>query len=106
MFHCSLLSPFNPVLTASIDLPCAETLARLWNVLSPFHLQTHFQENVFFDGAAAELSSKRAVLCLRFYNSDNRCIVSLKAKAVIVNGISRVEEDEEEIDQSAVLTVL
>ncbi|XP_010250281.1 PREDICTED: triphosphate tunel metalloenzyme 3-like isoform X2 [Nelumbo nucifera] len=83
-----------------LRLPDSTAHQKLSDVLSPFHLQTHFQENVFFDGTAAELSSKRAVLRLRFYNSDSRCVVSLKAKAVIVDGISRVEEDEEEIDPS------
>ncbi|KAJ4953348.1 hypothetical protein NE237_030180 [Protea cynaroides] len=71
---------------------------KLSDLLKPFHLITHLQENVFFDGASAELSSKLAILRLRFYNSDSRCVVSLKAKAVLVDGVSRVEEDEEDID--------
>ncbi|XP_010244899.1 PREDICTED: triphosphate tunel metalloenzyme 3-like isoform X2 [Nelumbo nucifera] len=83
-----------------LRLPDSSAHQKLSEVLSPFHLKTHLQENVFFDGAAAELSSKRAVLRLRFYDSDSLCVVSLKAKAVIVDGISRVEEDEEEIDPS------
>lgn len=70
----------------------------LLSLLSPFHVITHCQHNTFFDGAAAELSSRRAILRLRFYGDDSKCVVSLKAKAVISNGVSRVEEDEEEID--------
>ncbi|KAK4257458.1 hypothetical protein QN277_007044 [Acacia crassicarpa] len=65
---------------------------------APFHIITHRQENLFFDGAAGELSSRRAILRLRFYDDDARCVVSLKAKAVLVNGVSRVEEDEEDLD--------
>ncbi|KAL2929812.1 Triphosphate tunel metalloenzyme 3 [Bienertia sinuspersici] len=72
------------------------------SVLSPFLQQTHFQHNIFFDGAASELSSCRAVLRLRFYGEDpqtaERCVLSLKAKAVLENGVSRVEEDEEDLD--------
>ncbi|KAL9223947.1 hypothetical protein vseg_000029 [Gypsophila vaccaria] len=85
-----------------LRLPNSDAHQSLSTVLSPFHQQTHFQHNVFFDGAASELSARRAVLRLRFYGEDSetakRCVVSLKAKALLVDGVSRVEEDEEEID--------
>ncbi|KAK9697149.1 hypothetical protein RND81_08G018300 [Saponaria officinalis] len=85
-----------------LRLPKSDAHQSLSTVLSPFHKQTHFQHNFFFDGAASELSSRRAVLRLRFYGEDSetakRCVVSLKAKALLVDGVSRVEEDEEEID--------
>lgn len=61
-------------------------------LLASNHQVTHLQENVFFDGAQQELSSKRAVLRLRFYNGDQRCVVTLKGKAVIIDGISRGSE--------------
>ncbi|CAN4098418.1 unnamed protein product [Withania somnifera] len=83
-----------------LRLPNAVAHRRVSSILSPYHLKTHAQENIFFDGANAELSSKFAVLRLRFYNLDTRCIISLKAKPVISNGISRIEEDEEPIDPS------
>ncbi|KAK7347130.1 hypothetical protein VNO80_21657 [Phaseolus coccineus] len=67
-------------------------------LLSPFHVVTHRQQNLFFDGAGSELSARRAVLRLRFYGDDERCVVSLKARAVLVDGVSRVEEDEEDMD--------
>ncbi|KAF6140331.1 hypothetical protein GIB67_011350 [Kingdonia uniflora] len=81
-----------------LHLPNSATHQKLSDLLTPFHIKTHLQENIFFDGSATELSSKRAVLRLRFYDNDSRCVVSLKAKAVLVDGVSRVEEDEEEID--------
>lgn len=84
-----------------LRLPDSASHQTLSSLLSPFHLKTHRQENIFFDGAANELSSKRAVLRFRFYDNDASCVVSLKGKAVIVNGVSRVEEDEEELDPSA-----
>lgn len=83
-----------------LRLPNAVSHQRVSSILSPYHLKTHAQENIFFDGANSELSSKLAVLRLRFYDLDAQCIVSLKAKAVISNGISRIEEDEEPIDPS------
>eukprot|EP00262_Sarcandra_glabra_P006382 TRINITY_DN18637_c0_g1_i1.p1 TRINITY_DN18637_c0_g1~~TRINITY_DN18637_c0_g1_i1.p1 ORF type:complete len:201 (+),score=13.66 TRINITY_DN18637_c0_g1_i1:326-928(+) len=81
-----------------LRLPNSASHQKLSDVLSPYHTKTHIQENLFFDGLAAELSSQRAVLRLRFYDGDSRCVVSLKARAVLVGGVSRVEEDEEDID--------
>ncbi|THU63711.1 hypothetical protein C4D60_Mb01t18690 [Musa balbisiana] len=73
---------------------------RLSDALVPHHLRTHLQENLFFDGAAGELSSRFAVLRIRFYDADSRCVISLKAKARLAGGVSRVEEDEEDIDSA------
>ncbi|OIV99886.1 hypothetical protein TanjilG_26224 [Lupinus angustifolius] len=81
-----------------LRLPNAESHGHVTTLLGPFHVITHRQHNLFFDGANSQLLSQRAVLRLRFYNDDERCVVSLKAKAVLVNGVSRVEEDEEDID--------
>lgn len=81
-----------------LRLPDSSSHQKLSDLLSPFHTKTLIQENIFFDGFNAELSSNLAVLRLRFYNVDSQCVVSLKAKPVISDGISRVEEDEEAID--------
>ncbi|AES91675.1 putative hydrolase [Medicago truncatula] len=81
-----------------LRLPNADSYHRVTTLLSPFHVITHRQHNLFFDGAGSELSSRRAILRLRFYGDDERCVVSLKAKAVLVDGVSRVEEDEEDLD--------
>lgn len=81
-----------------LRLPSSAAHQTLLSLLSPFHRHTHRQHNNFFDGAAAELSSRRAVLRFRFYGDDAKCVVSLKANAVLANGVSRVEEDEEELD--------
>ncbi|KAE9602323.1 hypothetical protein Lal_00049432 [Lupinus albus] len=81
-----------------LRLPNAESHRHVTTLLSPFHVTTHRQHNLFFDGSNSQLSSQRAVLRLRFYNDNERCVVSLKAKAVLVNGVSRVEEDEEDLD--------
>ncbi|CAH8357079.1 unnamed protein product [Eruca vesicaria subsp. sativa] len=82
---------------------------RLTTLLTPFHLKTLHQRNLFFDTPTNDLSLRRAVLRLRFLHnaslatppsppSQQRCVLSLKAKPTLANGISRVEEDEEEID--------
>lgn len=71
---------------------------KLSDLLSPFHTKTLVQENVFFDGVNAELTSNLAALRLRFYNDNSHCVLSLKVKPVISKGISRVEEVEEPFD--------
>lgn len=86
-----------------LRLPDSASLQTLASVLSPFLLHTHHQHNLFFDGAGSQLGSRRAVLRLRFYGdgeNPSRCVVSLKANAVLVDGVSRVEEDEEDLDPS------
>lgn len=83
-----------------LRLPHVDAYRQVTNFLAPFHVGTHRQENHFFDGGAGELSARRAVLRLRFSDNDSRCVVTLKAKAVLVDGVSRVEEDEEELDPS------
>ncbi|KAK9076753.1 hypothetical protein SSX86_005087 [Deinandra increscens subsp. villosa] len=85
-----------------LRLPDSETYKTLISHLSPFHIRTHNQHNNFFDGVSGQLSAHRAVLRIRFYNDQpaTKCVLCLKAKAVLVDGISRVEEDEEEIDPS------
>ncbi|CAN1300474.1 Triphosphate tunnel metalloenzyme 3 [Linum perenne] len=80
-----------------LSLPNAESHARFKTLISQSHLKTVNQRNLFFDTPTSALSSKRAVLRLRFLD-ETSCVVSLKAKAVLVDGVSRVEEDEEEID--------
>ncbi|CDP10486.1 unnamed protein product [Coffea canephora] len=83
-----------------LRLPDSAAHRKVLSLLSPFHTKTHHQRNSFYDGAAGELSSRRAVLRLRFYENSQplKCFICLKAKAVIVDGVSRVEEDEEEVD--------
>ncbi|XP_058111460.1 triphosphate tunnel metalloenzyme 3 isoform X2 [Magnolia sinica] len=81
-----------------LRLPDSAAHQKLSDVLSSVHLKTHLQENIFFDGPTSQLSSQLAALRLRFYDQDSRCVVSLKARPSIVDGISRVSEDEEEMD--------
>ncbi|WCJ29956.1 Triphosphate tunnel metalloenzyme 3 [Euphorbia peplus] len=81
-----------------LNLLNSTNFSLLKSTLTPFHLKTLIQHNLFFDSDSATLSSQRAVLRCRFYNGDSRCVFSLKAKPVLINGVSRVEEDEEDID--------
>ena len=80
-----------------LRLPDATSHQKLSDLLSQFHVQTLIQENIFFDGANAELTSNLAVLRIRFYD-DVHCVLSLKSKPLLLDGISRIEEQEEPFD--------
>ncbi|XP_031280778.1 triphosphate tunnel metalloenzyme 3-like isoform X2 [Pistacia vera] len=71
---------------------------QLLTLLSPFYIKTLHQHNLFFDTPTSSLSSQRAFLRLQFLDKDTRCFISLKAKPTLINGVSRVEEDGEEVD--------
>lgn len=77
-----------------LRLPDSHSHQKLSQLLKPFHIKTLIQENIFFDGTKSQLTSNLAVLRIRFYNIDT-CVLSLKAKPIISNGISRIEEQEE-----------
>lgn len=57
-------------------------------------IATHHQDNFFLDGPSNELSSKRAVLRIRFYDVDKRALVTLKGKQKLVDGVGRGTEVE------------
>jgi adenylate cyclase class IV len=62
--------------------------------LAPALKATHHQENYFFDGPSGELSSRRGVLRLRFYNTDARALITLKGEQKLEGGVGRGSEHE------------
>lgn len=81
-----------------LHLPDSIAHQNLCSLLSPFHTQTLAQQNFFFDTKNSQLTSNLAALRIRFYNQDSHCVLSLKAKPLMSNGISRVQEQEEPLD--------
>ncbi|KAM7266922.1 hypothetical protein ACFE04_009088 [Oxalis oulophora] len=72
-------------------------------LIKPFHFTTLYQENHFFDTPTNDLSLNRSVLRIRIVGNgecSEKAVVCLKSRPVLVNGVSRVEEYEEEIDVS------
>lgn len=59
---------------------------------------TYEQENYFFDGSGQELSSRRVVLRLRFYNGNAKAVVTIKGKAVLKDGIGTASEVEAQVE--------
>ena len=54
--------------------------ARVAEALRPAFRETHQQENFFFDGVRRELSARRCVMRCRFYNTDKRALLTVKAR--------------------------
>jgi len=75
--------------------------ARLAEALAARHRAKHHQENFFFDGSNGELSSQRVVLRVRFYNVDQRAVVTVKGKSIITDGVGRASEQEADCDPVA-----
>eukprot|EP01024_Parvocaulis_polyphysoides_P054621 TRINITY_DN5525_c0_g6_i1.p2 TRINITY_DN5525_c0_g6~~TRINITY_DN5525_c0_g6_i1.p2 ORF type:complete len:198 (-),score=33.02 TRINITY_DN5525_c0_g6_i1:332-925(-) len=70
----------------------------LIEVLKPYYQTTYFQENYFFDGQNKELSAQRVVLRLRFYNKDEKAVVTIKGRQVLKDGVGRASEQEADVD--------
>ena len=76
-----------------VKRPNSTSHQKLSTILSSFYTKILLQENVFFDGSNSQLSSNLVVLHLRFITTTtttaNHCVLSLKAKPVISQGIRR-----------------
>lgn len=64
-------------------------------------IATHEQENFFLDGPNKELTSKRAVLRVRFYDVDKRALVTLKGQQKLSGGVGRGTEVEFDLADAA-----
>jgi adenylate cyclase class IV len=61
--------------------------------------QTHLyrQHNLFYDGPNHELSSQRTVLRVRWFNDDEKVVITVKGKMAVTDGVGRAAEDEDEV---------
>lgn len=58
---------------------------RVAEALKPHLITTHKQENIFFDGSENELSNTRTIVRTRFYNRDQRCLLTIKVSHCLVS---------------------
>ena len=84
----------------------AEAHAQVGELVRAAFVAKYHQENYFFDGAEQELSSRRVVLRVRFYNGDERAVVTVKGKSIITEGVGRASEEEEDVDPALARKVL
>ncbi|KAG0243008.1 CYTH-like domain-containing protein [Mortierella sp. GBAus27b] len=84
-----------------IRLFSEEGTAQLESVLGAKLFATEDQDNVFFEGAHKELIKNQLVFRIRIIEKSGKepvAVVALKGNAVLIDGIARVEEEEEVID--------
>ena len=70
----------------------------LVDLLSDSIKKVYEQENVFFDGMEGDLSRKRCVMRLRFFNVDEKAVLTVRGKMLVSEGIGRAEEEEAEVN--------
>ena len=93
MFSPTFPPPF-PQIEVKLRLPNRAAHDAVEAALSPSLKATHQQENFFFDGPSHELSSRRGVLRVRFYNKDKRALITLKGEQKLEGGVGRGSEHE------------
>lgn len=74
---------------------------KLVTLLASEQKHLYQQENFFFDGANQELTSRRCVMRLRFFNTDEKAVITVKGKMNVVDGVGTAQEDEQEVDPVA-----
>jgi hypothetical protein len=62
-----------------------EAHSKLGKALEPHFRETHKQENIFYDGAEGELSRQRVIVRTRFYNTDKRCLLTIKVGTTLAS---------------------
>jgi adenylate cyclase class IV len=70
---------------------------KLVELLSSSKPQLYHQRNCFYDGINKELSSQMTVLRVRWFNTDEKVVITVKGKMAVVDGIGRAQEDEDEV---------
>ena len=89
-----------------LRIPDSASYDALALALIPCFKQAHEQENWFFDGANKELSSRRVVLRLRFYDTDRKALITVKGKQVLTGGVGTAPEEEFTVDPKLARTFL
>lgn len=68
------------------------------SVLQGQQKQLYRQHNYFYDGPNRELSSNKTILRMRWFNDNEKVVITMKGKMAVQDGVGRAEEDESEVD--------
>lgn len=79
-----------------LRLPSHASHQRVAQLMGP-PKAVYAQENYFFDGVNDELK-KQQTLRVRFYNTDQKAVITVKGRQALVGGVGRATEEEEDID--------
>jgi hypothetical protein len=70
---------------------------KLVSLLAADQQHLYRQQNLFYDGSNRELSSQRNILRVRWFNDDEKVVITVKGKMSVVYGVGRAEEEEDEV---------
>lgn len=76
-----------------LKLVTKEDHSKALEFFSPFHKKKYNQENFFFDGARRELSSNSHIMRIRFYNQDEKAVLTVKVAFSLRFGANRSNRD-------------
>lgn len=97
---CASLHNLQCKLQVEVKLRLADKEAhdKLVTLLAQDQTHLYRQENLFYDGSNRELSSQRTVLRVRWFNDDEKVVITVKGKMAVVDGVGRAEEHEDEVE--------
>lgn len=84
-----------------LRLPNKEAHDKVADALKDSYIETHDQENFFFEGSEKELNKAKVSLRTRFYGVDKKCQITMKGRQSMVGGVGTATEDEEDVDPAA-----
>lgn len=61
-----------------LRLPNKEAHDKVAEALKDAYIETHDQENFFYEGSEKELNKARVSLRTRFYGGDKKCVITMK----------------------------
>lgn len=61
-----------------LRLPNKEAHDKVAEALKDSYIETHDQENFFYEGSEKELNKARVSLRTRFYGGDKKCVITMK----------------------------
>lgn len=61
-----------------LRLPNKEAHNKVAEALKDAYIETHDQENFFYEGSEKELNKAKVSLRTRFYGGDKKCVITMK----------------------------
>ncbi|DBA68804.1 TPA: hypothetical protein ACH3X2_013418 [Trebouxia sp. C0005] len=79
-----------------LRLPNKEAHDKVAEALKDSYIETHDQENFFYEGSEKELNKAKVSLRTRFYGVDKKCVITMKGRQSMVGGVGTATEVEED----------
>lgn len=89
-----------------LRLPNKEAHDKVAEALKDSYIETHDQENFFYEGSEKELNKAKVSLRTRFYGVDKKCVITMKGRQSMVGGVGTATEVEEDCNPAEARTWL